>query len=46
MLSMVVLHTPQYGIVAMNIEEDQDDTRYGKRTSHRGYYYNGLTRLR
>jgi len=35
-LSVVVLHSPQYCIVAMNIEEDQDDTRYGKRTSHRG----------
>jgi hypothetical protein len=36
-----VLHSPQYCIVAMNIEEDQDDTRYGKRTSHRGAIITG-----
>jgi len=29
-LSMILQHTPQHGIIAMNIEEDQEDTRYGK----------------
>jgi len=27
---MILQHTPQHGIIAMNIEEDQEDTRYGK----------------